>query len=286
MSLDALLARIAAFKMRLVIHIRPENDKLTVTVQSGYPKGPKPRFGSDFPINEGLRNAIDNVAATTEYYWAESEQASGYESIIGEVAIAEYDDLMCNLYTMDKTVDELRQLFGGFEGDRSNLASYDEIYPNREAPILRHIDGKLTLEKHIWGIPGFGNVKRPITNVRNLKSNFWRNMLINPDRRCLVPVSRFCEWEGEKGSKRKVWFAMRDQSPFAFAGIWRPTEEGPRMAFLTTDANEIVGTVHPKAMPVILPADGYETWLQGDWEEAAGLVRSYPDDQMQIIRDA
>lgn len=189
---------------------------------------------------------------------------------------------MCNLYRMKASVDELRAIFGSFEGERSNLPSYDAIYPDREAPILRNDDGKLTLERVTWGVPGLGKVKRPITNVRNLDSNFWRNMLASTERRCLVPVTQFCEWEGEKGAKRKVWFAMADARPFAFAGIWRPTEDGTRMAFLTTDPNEIVGAVHPKAMPVILPAGGYATWLNADWNEAAGLVGPYPDEAMLI----
>lgn len=283
MSLDDLLARVSALEMRLVIHVRPQGDELVVTVQSGYPGGPKPRDGMRFPRHTKIVDAIDAVAVKSEGYWAATERCSGYEPIIGEVAIAEYDHLMCNLYRVRSSVDELRRMVGAFDGDRSNFPTYDAIYPNQEAPILRRDDGKLTLETHIWGVPPFGNVKRPITNVRNLKSNFWRNMLTKPERRCLVPVSEFCEWEGEKGSKRKVWFGMKDEAPFSFAGVWRPTDDGPRMAFLTTDPNEIVGAVHPKAMPVILPRDGYDVWLDADWDEAQGLVGPYPDDEMVIV---
>lgn len=189
---------------------------------------------------------------------------------------------MCNLYKMKASVDELAGLFGSFEGDRSNLPEYDAIYPDREAPILRSDGETLKLETHIWGMPGFGKMKRPITNVRNLESNFWKNTLAKPEQRCLVPVTAFCEWEGENGSKRKVWFAMADKRPFAFAGIWRSTDDGPRMAFLTTEPNEIVGAVHPKAMPVILPADAYETWLQSGWDDAQKLVAPFPDSKMTI----
>ena len=55
-----------------------------------------------------------------------------------------------------------------------------------------------------------------------------------------------------------VWFGLsEDQHPlFAFAGIWRPGDEGPFMAILTCEANATVGAVHPKAMPVMLrPGD-------------------------------
>jgi hypothetical protein len=42
---------------------------------------------------------------------------------------------MCNLYTMTATVDELRRMFGGFEGDTANLPPFDEIYSGKTAPV-------------------------------------------------------------------------------------------------------------------------------------------------------
>jgi putative SOS response-associated peptidase YedK len=55
------------------------------------------------------------------------------------------------------------------------------------------------------------------------------------------------------------------------------------MAFLTCDANAIVGAVHPKAMPVMLrPADALG-WLDHDRETACGLALPYPDADMRII---
>ena len=120
------------------------------------------------------------------------------------------------------------------------MPSFDEIYPGKPAPVLRRAEGgALKLEIMEWGFPGPAAAKgRPITNIRNLASPFWRSALNRPDRRCVVPVSRFCEWEGEKGSKRKVWFGLNEGADplFAFAGLWRPGEGGvPYMAFLTCE---------------------------------------------------
>lgn len=190
---------------------------------------------------------------------------------------------MCNLYRMTSTVAEIAKTFGSFDGDRSNLPSFDAIYPNREAPILRQQDGKLTLETILWGVPPPAKGSRPVTNVRNLASPFWRSMLNSPEQRCLVPVTSFCEWEGEAGSKRKVWFGRTDTPLFAFAGLWRQTEDGPRMAFLTTEANEIVGAVHPKAMPVLLEVEDHDVWLTGDYEAATALARPFDDTRMEIV---
>lgn len=194
---------------------------------------------------------------------------------------------MCNLYSMTSNVEAIRRLFGPFAGDRTNLPPFDEIYPGREAPVLRRGEGGgLRLELMRWGFPpppGAG--KRPVTNVRNLASPFWRTALDRPDRRCLVPVTRFCEWTGEAGSKRKVWFSLReeDRLPFAFAGLWRPTDAGPAMAFLTCPANELVGAIHPKAMPVMLTPEDGRRWLEEEREGACALARPFPDEGMKIV---
>ena len=108
-------------------------------------------------------------------------------------------------------------------------------------------------------------------------------MLAKPEQRCLVPVTAFCEWTGDKGSKRQVWFAMRNGNPFAFAGIWRLTDDGPRMAFLTCAPNALVGAAHPKAMPVILTPNDYGVWLKGDFDQATALATPFDDDAMLIV---
>lgn len=198
---------------------------------------------------------------------------------------------MCNLYTMTATVDEMRRMFGPFEGDRANLPTYDEIYPGRAAPVLRRgEDGGLKLDTMVWGFPGPAAAKgRPVTNVRNLASPFWRSALDNPERRCIVPVTRFCEWTAEPDPvtkrKSKIWFGLpEDQDPlFAFAGIWRPGEGGPFMAFLTCDANAVVGAVHPKAMPVMLRASSALDWLAHPREQACALAVPFPDTDMRRI---
>ena len=198
---------------------------------------------------------------------------------------------MCNLYTMTATVDELRRVFGSFDGDRQNLPPFSEIYPGKPAPVLRRNGtGELMLERMTWGFPGPASTKgRPVTNVRNLTSPFWRSALTNVERRCIVPVTRFCEWTAEPDPKtkrkRKVWFAMHeDHEPlFAFAGLWRPGEGGPFMAFLTCEPNQTVGAIHPKAMPVILARDDLDSWLGDPHDMACSLARPYSDDLMRVV---
>lgn len=198
---------------------------------------------------------------------------------------------MCNLYTMTASVDELRNMFGPFSGDTSNLPAFDEIYPGYSAPVLRReARHGLTLEMMTWGFPGPAAARgRPITNVRNLESPFWRSALSAPERRCIVPVTRFCEWTAEPHPetkrKAKVWFGMAEHRDplFAFAGVWRPGDGGPFMAFLTCEANQLVGAVHPKAMPVMLRASDALRWIDGTREEACSLALPFRDTDMRRI---
>jgi putative SOS response-associated peptidase YedK len=195
---------------------------------------------------------------------------------------------MCNLYSMTATVDEMRRLFGPFDGDTTNLPPFGEIYPGHSAPVLRRENGGLALEMMTWGFPGPAAAGgRPVTNVRNLSSPFWRSALKDPARRCIVPVTRFCEWTAEPDPetkrKSKVWFGHYEHPVFAFAGIWRPGDSGPFMSFLTCEPNETVGAVHPKAMPVMLDPADHARWLDNDQEDACGLALPYADARMAIV---
>ncbi|MFM9935632.1 MAG: SOS response-associated peptidase [Novosphingobium sp.] len=194
---------------------------------------------------------------------------------------------MCNLYRMTSNAQAMAQLFRAETGGR-NLPAMDEIYPDQSAPVVVVEGGGRQLEMMRWGWPPFGEVKRPITNVRNLASPMWRGALADPARRCLVPVTAFSEWSAapdpQTGRKRKHWFDLPGEPLFAFAGLWRPAEDGPRFAFLTCAPNDVVGRVHPKAMPVILhPGDACERWLSADGAGAAAMQVALGDDLMREI---
>jgi putative SOS response-associated peptidase YedK len=195
---------------------------------------------------------------------------------------------MCNLYRMTSNADAIAQLFGPLSAIESNVPPQLEIFPDYAAPVIvAGTDGR-RLVTMTWGWPPPGQVKRPVTNVRNLASPMWRNALADPARRCLVPVTAFSEWSSDPdpatGRKRKHWFALRDSELFAFAGLWRPSRDGPRYAFLTCDANELVGRVHPKAMPVILDTPEEATrWLSAGAEEAAAMQCPLADEAMAEI---
>ncbi len=188
---------------------------------------------------------------------------------------------MCNRFRQVKTRADLSGIFDArpiLDTPEPDL----ELFPKRLGAVIRKEGGERRIDVMRWGFPPPPGARSPVTNVRNLSSPFWRSALARPDRRCLVPVSEFCEWEGEAGSKRERWFALRSAETFAFAGVWRPVEEGRAFAFLTCEPNPIVAPVHPKAMPVILDPGDYDRWLDGDTNDACALAAPFPSQLMTI----
>ena len=67
-------------------------------------------------------------------------------------------------------------------------------------------------------------------------------------RRCLIPADGFYEWERTGKIAQPYFFQMRDQLPFAFAGIWDTWQVGQQSitscAIITTTANELLAPIH------------------------------------------
>lgn len=191
---------------------------------------------------------------------------------------------MCNRYRMTAKQAELARGYG-IEPPYPEDVTFPppELFPKRDAYVVREENGARLLDTMTWGFPPPATARAPVTNVRNYGSPFWRGALAKPDRRCLVPVTEFCEWEGEKGQKVARWFRIPSRPLFSFAGVWRPTEGGATYAFLTCDPNPLVGAVHPKAMPVILHEEDHDRWLQAPIADAIELAAPYPSQLMTMV---
>jgi putative SOS response-associated peptidase YedK len=190
---------------------------------------------------------------------------------------------MCNRYRMSEKERAVAEHFGLVVPPDLSWPQ-PELFPKREGLVVRRGEGRaLTLDRMEWGFPPPAAGRAPVTNVRNLSSPFWRGALSRPDRRCLVPVTEFCEWSGERGSKREHWFSLIEAPIFAFAGVWRPIEDGRRAyAFLTCEPNPLVAPIHPKAMPVMLQPEDYERWLDGEVADACSLAQPFPSQLMRV----
>jgi len=81
-----------------------------------------------------------------------------------------------------------------------------------------------------------------------------------------VPTDGFYVWKRlDPKTKQPYSFMMREEAPFAFAGLWdawKEPEGGWLQSFsiVTTEANELMSSVHTR-MPVILHPKDYTRWL-------------------------
>jgi putative SOS response-associated peptidase YedK len=208
---------------------------------------------------------------------------------------------MCNLYAVTKGQQAIRELTRAMHDQTGNLPPLPGIFPDYAAPIVRNAPAGREMAMARWGMPSpvfalKGRNSDPgVTNVRNTASPHWRRWL-GIESRCLVPFTSFSENEAlPDGRKPPIWFALAEERPLAcFAGIWtnwtsvRKVKEGETtndlFAFLTTEPNALVGTYHPKAMPVILRSrDEIDMWMDAPSPVALQLQRPLPDDALMIV---
>lgn len=128
-------------------------------------------------------------------------------------------------------------------------------------------------------------------------------------RRCLIPADGFYEWQATNGRKRPMRIVRKDGGLFAFAGLWESWRPRPAPSaigvptggdagaqsngsaadqviytctIITTAANDALRPIHER-MPVILPPEAYDLWLDRDVDDPEALLpllKPRPDDEL------
>ena len=149
------------------------------------------------------------------------------------------------------------------------LAPRYNIAPTQAVPVIVAHGSERRLATFQWGlIPSWSKEPKGFINARAetlpVKPSFSEAF---QRRRCLIPADGFYEWQRHGRSKQPYFFQMKDEAPFAFAGIWDHWQSGDlsitSCAIITTTPNELLLTIHDR-MPVILDTDGQEKWLRSD----------------------
>jgi putative SOS response-associated peptidase YedK len=196
---------------------------------------------------------------------------------------------MCNLYAMRKSAAEVAAHFGVKTPITSNAG--DEAYPGAPGMVVREHEGVRIMQSMTWGFPlrlktmAATAKPKPVNNIADLTKPMWKGLAARPVWRCLIPLTGFAEAEGVKGAKTRTWFTVKGQPIFAWAGLWRLSDEwGPVYSGVMTDCNEAIRPVHDR-MPVLLQTDDYDRWLNDSFEDAIGFQQScFPDDLIEIER--
>lgn len=199
---------------------------------------------------------------------------------------------MCNLYTTRKSAEEIAAAFGATVRLQTNVSA-GQVYPGGPGMVIREENGARVLQGMTWGFPlpqkskktGQPIKPKPINNIADLTSFMWKFIAPKPEHRCIIPLTGFCEAEGEKGAKCRTWLSVKDCPVFAWAGMWKDSAEwGPVYSGLMTDCNEAVRPVHDR-MPVLLHEEDYERWFHGSLEDVVAFQdRCFPDELIEIER--
>ena len=163
---------------------------------------------------------------------------------------------MCSRYHVDnKTIAEIQKIVSIVE--QSALTCSGDICPSDSAPVIDNSASGLRLRTMKWGFPkaeGKGLLINARAETADQKPAFRESLT---HRRCVVPVSRFYEWDKVK---RKTTFSRPDSRLLCFAGVYRVDDSGPRFVILTTEANESVLPVHER-MPLIIDREQATEWI-------------------------
>jgi putative SOS response-associated peptidase YedK len=201
---------------------------------------------------------------------------------------------------------EIAEYFGIEDVFAEPLEPNFNIAPTTFQPAIRI--GRNTGQREMvlmrWGmVPFFATALKEFKGPSTINaraetlstSATWREPL--KKRRCIIPADGFYEWkslsDSKKARKEPYAISLADGKPMGFAGLWDAWKEPKKspqqtdtwlqsFAIITTEANEIMSTIHTR-MPVILAPSDWEEWLAKD--EATPpihLLRQFESDAMRL----
>jgi putative SOS response-associated peptidase YedK len=170
------------------------------------------------------------------------------------------------------------------------------IAPSQLVPILLH-DGGVRMALYQWGLipswakdPAIGN---RMINARQ-ETVAEKPSFRGPFRsqRCLIIADGFYEWAApESGGPRTPYYIRRkDGKPFTFAGLWSrwKSPEGDEIltcTIITGEPNDLIAKIH-RRMPVILPPENREAWLnpeEQDGQKLLSLLRPHDPEAFKMF---
>ncbi len=191
---------------------------------------------------------------------------------------------MCGRFVQTSPPERIALRFGAFDTIDGHSPRYN-VAPATPIPAIIEADGR-RLGLLRWGfVPSWADAPSSGPQPINARSEgAAASRLFGPAlarRRCIVPVDGWYEWNEEGGARQPWLLTTGTAGPTAIAALWstwRPkdpadTSMGPlsTVALLTTEATGRAAEVHHR-MPVLVPDDALEEWLDPDLRRAPELL--------------
>ena len=183
------------------------------------------------------------------------------------------------------------------------------VAPTDPANVVVEERGRRVIDAYRWGlIPPWATDDRDAAKRINARAETladkpaFRESFVR--RRCIVPADGFYEWRRSDGARPQPFFIRprpANDTALALAGLWAewiPGRNGPPQLFddiptnpvrsctiITTDANTAVAPLHDR-MPVVLPADAWDEWLDPAYDDTTTLQHLLvpaPDDLLDLV---
>ena len=199
---------------------------------------------------------------------------------------------MCGRFTLTADQDSFEDRFSFTGFDLGWVPSYN-IAPTQEVLTVTNDGAENRAELMRWGLvpswakdPKIGNRMinaraETLAEKPSFRTAFRR-------RRCLIVADGFYEWKREGKKKMPMLITAGSDRLFAFAGLWETWKQPDdswllTCAIITTSANDFMTSIHDR-MPVILPRESEDLWLDSDEQDSAmlsELLLPYDSNQME-----
>ena len=198
---------------------------------------------------------------------------------------------MCGRFSLIADLGELARRFE-FDGNQLDLEPNYNVAPTQN--ILTVVGGENRRGGFMrWGLiphwaksASFGsrmiNARAETAAQRSAFRDAFRR------RRCLVLADGFYEWQRAGSVKKPIRIVRESGEPFAFAGLWAVWKDPdgntvPSCTIITTEANDLLRPIHHR-MPVILPRQMEEFWLDRDVQDTAALEDALKADPSELMQ--
>ncbi len=200
---------------------------------------------------------------------------------------------MCGRYTLaGKPVNLESQLRAQVRDDAKRLVELPNynVAPSAMVPVLLS-DSPDWITTARWGLhPSWSRNDPKPRLLINIREDSLRNKPVFKryihQQHCLIPATGFYEWRTRGKQKQAFFVHLVQQDWFCFAGVYEYCRRADghletTVSLITTEPNALMEPIHDR-MPVIIPPEKYDLWLNSSAEcHPTELLLPYPTAEME-----